>query len=233
MKGWVFLGDAHLNPYRKDGTWDKFMALADDPPEGLCFVGDFFDFWFGFGDPRYLEDLYRDLAPAFGRLRERGTRVLYLEGNHDFSMPRTLFGLPIEPRRWEADLELSGKRIYIAHGDRCSGFPHNLPSILLKNPLSRWAIRGLGPKIVVPIAFLWAEHSRGRPSDGGIQERLRSFARGKIEEGFDVVIMAHTHRAEAAEFSLGGRRGRYFNVGSFREGTFLLFRGGEFSFQQI
>jgi len=233
VKGWVFLGDAHLNPYRKDETWDRFMALAEDPPEGLCLLGDFFDFWFGFRDSSYLEDLYRDVAPAFHGLKERGTRVLYLEGNHDFSMPPVLFGLPLEVHRREATLTLSGLRFYLAHGDRFSGLPHSLPSFLLKNPLCRSLLRGLGPRIVVPIAFLWARHSRGRPSDGGLRGRLRALAEKRIAEGYDVVILAHTHEAEAVEFRLGGRRGFYYNVGSFREGRFLLFSDGRFSFEEL
>lgn len=233
MKGWVFLGDAHLNPYHKDDTWEKFMALTEDPPEGLCLMGDFFDFFFGFKDRTYLEALYRDIAPAFWRLKERGTRVLYLEGNHDFCLPPVVFDLPLEVYSFEATLVLSGLKFYLAHGDRFSWLPQRVPSLLLKNPIARFFLRGIGPKVVVPVAFFWARHSRGRPSDGGLRERLRSLAEGKIKEGFDVVVLAHTHVAEVVHFHLGQRRGVYYNVGSFREGKFLLFSEGRFSLQEF
>ena len=233
MNGWIFLGDAHLNPYRKDFTWDAFRRLVADPPEGLVLMGDFFDFWFGFSDNTHLESLYGDIREAFERLGEGGTRIIFLEGNHDFCLSGEIFGIRVENHRWEVSLQLDGLRLYLSHGDRASGFPHNLPCILLKNRILCSLLSLLGPKVITPLAFLWAARSRRCPADGRLKERLRSFALQKLREGVDVVIMAHTHDPEAVQWELQGRKGLYFNVGSFREGDYLLFSGGRFALKKF
>jgi UDP-2,3-diacylglucosamine pyrophosphatase LpxH len=43
--------------------------------------------------------------------------------------------------------------------------------------------------------------------------RLRSFAQRKLKQGFDAVILAHTHLPEAITVKDQGREAYYFNVG--------------------
>ncbi len=44
-------------------------------------------------------------------------------------------------------------------------------------------------------------------------KQLRSFAQRKLKEGFDAVILAHTHLPEAITVNEQGREANYFNVG--------------------
>ena len=44
--------------------------------------------------------------------------------------------------------------------------------------------------------------------------RLRRFAWRKVKDGFDAVILAHTHLPEAITMKEQGREGFYFNVGN-------------------
>lgn len=233
MKGWVFLGDAHLNPYRGRDAFKKFLLLCEDPPEVLVLMGDVFDFWFGFRDTSCLETIYRGLKEAFSTLGKARTRLIFLEGNHDFGLNGRLFGLEVEAYRWEAVLDLEGLRAYLAHGDRASGFPHNLPCFLLKNPFSQAVLRAFGGKLVTPIGFWWACRSSKKDRSPEVALRLRAYALKKLAEGFDVVIMAHSHRPEHLEFELQGRPVIYLNVGSFSEGYFGVFQGGRFALKKI
>lgn len=233
MKGWVFLADAHLNPYKRGEVWRKFLLLCEDPPEVLVLMGDVFDFWFGFKDTSCLEALYRGVGEAFSSLKKARTRLIFLEGNHDFGLNGKLFGLEVEAHRWETVLDLGGVKAYLAHGDRASGFPHNLPCLLLKNPLSQAIIRALGGKVITPIGFWWARRSSSRDKHPEVALRLREYALKKLAEGFDAVVMGHSHRPEYLEFELQGRPVVYLNVGSFSEGYFGVFRGGCFSLEKI
>jgi len=226
---WLFLGDAHLNPFGRDGTWDNFKRLVENPPAGLVILGDFFDFWFGFQDQRKLEFLYGDLREVFLSLYKNGTRIIYLEGNHDFGLKGELFGVKVENYRWENVLELEGLRVLLAHGDKNSGFPHFLPSLFLKNTLTYSLLRFLGPRVVIPIGFFWASRSKRKGPQEDLQNRLRAYALKRLKEGFDVVIMAHSHMPDLVE-----DKGRfYFNVGSFRNGNYLIFSKGRFSLKKL
>lgn len=233
MKRWVFLGDAHLNPYRKDSSWDAFRALMEEiSPEGLVLMGDFFDFWFGFKENSILEGLYGEVGEVLRALGERGTRIIFLEGNHDFALQAEIFGVPVENYRWETSMEIEGKKVYLAHGDRAAGLPYSLPALFLKHPLTCRVVGGLGPKVVTRVAFWWCSRSRRGDRVPQVRSRLRSFAARKIAEGFDVVVMGHCHRAEAAEITVGSRTGLYFNVGSWMDGDYLLLQAGSFSLQK-
>jgi UDP-2,3-diacylglucosamine hydrolase len=226
---WLFLGDAHLNPYWKDGTWENFRKLVERPPSGLVLLGDFFDFWFGFWDAKKLHSLYEDLRETFLNLHKHGTRIIFLEGNHDFGLQGELFGVKVENYRWEGVLELEGLRVLLAHGDRSSGFPHFLPSLFLKNPFTCFLLRFLGPRVVLPVGFFWASRSKRRGPQEDLQKRLRVYALKRLREGFDAVIMAHTHMPDLVE-----DKGRfYFNVGSFRDGDYLIFSEGRFSLKKL
>ncbi len=233
MKGWAFLGDAHLNPYRKGEVWEKFLLFCEDPPEVLVLMGDVFDFWFGFRDTSSLEALYGGLEEAFLALKKARTRLIFLEGNHDFGLNSKLFGLEVVSYRWEAVLDLEGLKVYLAHGDRASGFPHNLPCLFLKNPFSQALIRAFGAKVVLPIGFWWAGRSSRRDRSPEVAFRLRDYALKKLARGFDAVIMGHSHRPECLRFELNGRPVVYLNVGSFSEGYFGVFRAGSFGLEKI
>ena len=235
MTEWIFLGDAHFNPFRKDESWRALKGLArGTSPEGLVLMGDLFDFWFGFDRPSRLSGLYSEIEEALAEFQRKGTRIIFLEGNHDFYLRGRIGGVQVESHRWEATMHLGGQRLYLAHGDRAAGPPYNLPSLLLKNPLTCRLLDALGPGIVTKVAFWWSAWSR-RNERGAMEvaRRLRRFAEKKIREGFDVVILAHSHQAEASLWRTGERVGRYFNVGSWHEGDYLRWSSGRFRLEKF
>lgn len=180
-------------------------------------MGDFFDFWFGFPDPTPLIRTYADLIEMLKGFRREGIRVIYLEGNHDFALGRYMrdeIGLEIHECSFE--MELDGKQLFLAHGDRI--YPtlgHRLVASILRSRLAYLVITLLGARSVTSIARRWSAVSRRRNMKRSpvVIARLRAFAERKISEGFDVVILAHTHLAEAITIKGKGRVGYYFNVG--------------------
>lgn len=235
MTEWIFLGDAHFNPFRKDESWQAFKGLARrTSPQGLVLMGDLFDFWFGFDRPCRLSALYSEVEEALEEFQRKGTRIIFLEGNHDFYLRGRIGGVQVESHRWETTLLLGGQRLYLAHGDRAAGPPYNLPSLLLKSTFSCRLLDALGPVIVTKVAFWWSAWSR-RNERGAreVARRLRSFAKKKIKEGFDAVILAHSHRAEASSWRVGARKGYYFNVGSWQKGDYLRWVSGRFRLEKF
>jgi UDP-2,3-diacylglucosamine hydrolase len=216
---WIFVGDAHFARGDK-GRREHFASfIKKNRPKlsTLVIMGDFFDFWFGFRDCTPLKKEYGDILKLLEGLKTAGVRVIYFEGNHDFSLGSYMREeLGIEVYDSSTEMELDGKRIFLAHGDRISPtLDHWILSGLLRNKLTYQGISLLGSRLVMAIAHRWSASSRGRNMERSpvVIKQLRSFAQRKLKQGFDAVILAHTHLPEAITVKGQGREAYYFNVG--------------------
>ena len=89
-----FVSDIHLGLFdrktdkKRESLFLDFLDKASIDCETLFIVGDLFDFWFEYKTviPKYY---YRTLS-AFSAMREKGIKIEYLMGNHDFGH-RTFF----------------------------------------------------------------------------------------------------------------------------------------------
>jgi len=216
---WLFVGDAHFARGDK-GRREHFASfIKKNRPElsTLVIMGDFFDFWFGFRDITTLKKEYADVLAILDDLRARGVRVIYLEGNHDFSLGSYMREeLGIEVYNKSTEMKIDGKRIFMAHGDRISPtLDHWIVSGILRNWFAYHVISLLGSRLVMAIAHRWSASSRGRNMERSpvVIARLRRFAQRKLKQGFDAVILAHTHLPETITVKEQGREAYYFNVG--------------------
>ena len=217
---WLFVGDAHFAS--GDGGrrehFHQFIKKNLHTLHTLVIMGDFFDFWFGFHSLRRLKKEYGDLLELFEELRAVGVKVIYLEGNHDFCMgPYVTEKLKIAVYDHHAEIDLDGKQVYLTHGDRVAPtVDHWILTVLLRNKVTYQLISWLGPRIVMAIARRWSTSSRGRNMEKSpeVVARLRRFAERKIKEGFDAVILAHTHLPEAITIKHQRKKRYYFNVGN-------------------
>src|SRR3990172_6186311 len=84
----VFLSDAHIRDHADPNLPPLlgFLEHIRGKVERLYVVGDLFDTWFGF--PRAVFDEYVPLLGALHALKQAGTRIIYVTGNHDFEMGR-------------------------------------------------------------------------------------------------------------------------------------------------
>jgi len=166
------------------------------------------------------------------------TRI-YLEGNHDFSMgpyfTETL-GARVYPDSFV--LTLDSRRIYLAHGDTVKmkrGYA--LWRWLLRSPFFKAFIRLFPPSLAWRVAESLSRRSRGmgwtKPS---VEEDLKDFARGKLAEGFDGVILAHSHIPgvhQGIDGTGDASKGFYANPGGWvNDGSFLVYDEGEFRIER-
>jgi UDP-2,3-diacylglucosamine hydrolase len=213
------VGDAHFAS--GDGERRKhffnFIQKNKSTLNTLVIMGDFFDFWFGFRDLSLLKREYGDILKLLAELRSDGVRLIYLEGNHEFKLgPFMSDKLGIRVYDNCAEIDLNGKKVYLAHGDRASPtVSHRILTWFLRNWFTYQLISLLGPRIVINIAKWWSASSRNRSSyEIMSQLRLRRFAQRKLNEGFDAVVLAHTHFPEATTMKKKEGEGSYFNVGN-------------------
>lgn len=114
----LFLADAHLiNP--KDDNYRRLLTLfqrEEGQIRTLYLLGDIFEFWVGY--EHVVFSPYVPILEALRRLHESGTKIVWIEGNHDFHLGpfvRDTLQATIYPE--EAIITLDGKKIFLCHGD--------------------------------------------------------------------------------------------------------------------
>ena len=244
-KDWIFVSDAHFNG-RKPGEMDPFVRFLEeekDRMETLVILGDLFEFFFGFqgntpkggrppGHPSFAFADYLPILEQLQRLYRRGVRIKYFEGNHDFSLASFFFehfGMEVEVYPQESEERLGGRKAYLAHGDLSN--PRQWGYRALRRTLkNRWAygvIRWMGPRFSRKVARCMSEVSYDLSHPDDLQEAppaFRAFAHQKFLEGFEVVVLGHSHFPEKVEERIDGRSCLYFNTGDWRtHQSFLRF----------
>jgi len=196
----IFLADAHL---RKPGDHNYRMMLdfLDEQcgkTDILVLLGDIFEFWIG--KSTVLAD-HVPLVDALERLHQQGTKLVYVEGNHDFHLG------PVFTRRLECQvfpdggsIELDGKKIFLAHGDLAN--PNDLGYRRLRkffrSSLVRILIRTLPNSLLLRIGARAGYESKknygGERTRWPAREVLIPYAEAILATGQQAVVTGHFHQ---------------------------------------
>jgi UDP-2,3-diacylglucosamine hydrolase len=239
-KDWIFVSDAHFTG-KDPAEMESFLRFLDSEQERmghLVILGDLFEFFFGFRQSPSSKEIsfvfteYLPVLEHLQRLNHRGIRIKYFEGNHDFFLGdlfREQFGMEVEVYSGGVEEKLGERKAFIAHGDLSNPkqWKYRVFRGILKNRWTYAMIHLAGPRITRRVAAWLGEmsHQKHHASIPSTPPPVfRAFAEQKFTEGFDLVILGHSHVAEEVSEDLGGRRCLYFNVGAWRESrSFLRF----------
>lgn len=229
-----FFSDVHLGLGSPESNRERERALlrflnmvGEDRAETLYVVGDLFDYWF-----EYRSVIPRGFTRTLGALAalvDAGTSVEYIVGNHDFGH-RDFFEQEIGARIYFDDVEriIAGRRCYIAHGDgkAFNDFGYLVLKRVLRARISNALFRFLHPDVGIGTAAYASRRSRDHTAqknyDGGQpgeSDGLYAFAERKItDEGFQLVVMGHSHLPRRVDMS----GGTYVNLGTWlRDRSYL------------
>lgn len=213
-----FLSDAHLGadpPEQerlKGAKLQSFLDLVKQEGKRLYLVGDLFEFYF-----EYRTVLPREHLQTLSLLRDvhaAGLPITYVVGNHDYWFNSLDHSLRIEVVPDYLDIVLQGKRLFIAHGDGLGkgDYGYRVLKKILRHPVNIFLYSLIHPDLGIPLAKGVARLSRAKGyARTGV--RLRSFARAKLAQGYDVVILGHSHVPGLSE----EEGGIYLNLGDWRE----------------
>lgn len=229
----VFIADAHIKGLG-DPNQAALVKFLDSIDGGtLAVLGDLFDFWTGSNSVAFRE--YAPALDAFLRLKKRGVKMMYFEGNHDFSMG-PFFTQELSARVFDAfsELEIGKKKFLIGHGDTVAmSFGYRLWRAYLRSPFFRATASIVGAKGVWAIAARLSRKSRKAAylsKVNHVEKRLREFAQERVGKGADFVVLAHSHEPGVNAIESAGRKGVYANPGSWaRDKSYLVFDGKSFS----
>lgn len=221
----VFIADGHLkgldDPNQR-GLVRFLDALKD--VDTLVVLGDLFDFWTGFNDVVYYR--YLPVLNSLLKLKERGISIVYLEGNHDFSMGdffKGVLGASVYPDHCE--MAVDGKKVFLSHGDTVyMSKGYSLWRGFLRSSVFSAISKIVTPGFVAGVAEGLSKKSREYGKGAVIEDKLREFARKRIEGGVDVVVLGHSHVPGVARIG----KGVYANPGSWADKSYLVYTNGEF-----
>ena len=220
----IVVADAHLGqvPPAVGTAFHAFLEEIPQPGDHLILTGDLFDFWF-----EYQSVIPRKHFATVAKLQEvraRGVPITFVGGNHD-RWGGSFFtqDLGIEFFGGEAELDLNGRRAFIAHGDGLTEqhWSGALMHRVLRHPITVAVFRVLHPTIGFWIADLFSRHLADNTKDSAVLDRAaaaqRRWAADFLNRRPDVqlVIMAHTHRPVVDRLPDGRA---YLNPGAFLDG---------------
>ncbi len=195
----LFLADAHLRD-PADANYRLLLTFLEGQRgqiRTLYLLGDIFDFWVGYQHVVFAACV--PLLETLRRLRESGTEIVYVEGNHDFHLGayfRDVLGCRILPDG--GAVELDGKKVFLAHGDLAN--PADSRYRLLRRFLRSAPLKSLIQ--LVPPDWTWriARWSSNRSSRrraerqlGQTEALLLAHARRRFAEGFTAMVIGHFH----------------------------------------
>ncbi|CAN5610389.1 UDP-2,3-diacylglucosamine diphosphatase [soil metagenome] len=187
----------------------------------LVVNGDLFDFWFEWKTviPR---GAFKVLG-ALSELKESGTEIIWVAGNHDCwggEVLRDDLGVDYRMDAWEG--KLAGWRVRIEHGDGLREHEdqaYRRVRTVLRNPLAIRLFRFLHPDWATKIATGTSRTSRDhRARDEGKGLRAVAHAALAADPALDLLVYAHSH---VATLERAGR-GVYANAGSWLDAPTYL-----------
>lgn len=210
MSAHYFISDAHIGAGLTDAEpkLGRFLDSIRGRADSLYVLGDLFEFWFEYR--RAIPKRGFRILCQLAELRRSGTGLFYLKGNHDFWFKDFLKRELGTEAADELDVMIDGRRVYLAHGDALDrGVVPRLFRGMTRSRLNGMFYSFVHPDLGIGLAQQVALKSRGLGAKLYLTEAMARFARGKLQAGFDIVIMGHSHVPEQRQFD----GGTYVNIG--------------------
>ncbi|MBN2416428.1 UDP-2,3-diacylglucosamine diphosphatase [bacterium] len=234
MKSSYFISDIHLGTDTEYASRTRlrllldFFAAIEKDAEHLFIVGDLFDFWFEYKS--VMPKGHFDLLYALKKMRDAGTAITLLRGNHDFWIAGFFedeLGIPVHDDF--LDIRLGGKRFYISHGDGLAKDDKGYRFLkkILRNPFNIRLFSLLHPDIGHALATFSSRLSRDYSPILDDREDYMQFAREMFGRDYDCVVLGHTHapvllrEAHHVYLNTGDWMSR-FTYGKFTDGRLTL-----------
>lgn len=203
-------------------SFERYLAALQGRVPSLIINGDLFEFWFEWRRviPRQG---FRTLA-ALAALRESGTRIIYVAGNHDCwggEVLRDDVGAEYQLGPWEG--AIGPWRTRVEHGDGLrerEDRGYRLVRPIMRSPAAIRLFRALHPDLATRLALGSSQASRTYSArDGGRGLRAIAHARLEHEPALDLLVMGHSHVAALERLPSGSV---FANAGSWLDAPTYL-----------
>jgi len=220
----LVVADAHLGqvPPAVVAAFHRFLDAVPDLGDALLINGDLFDFWFEYG--AVIPRRHFGTMAKLQSVRARDVAVTFVGGNHDrWGGDFLTKDLGIGFHGGEAELDVAGRRAFVAHGDGLTEqhWSARLMHRVTRHPATIRVFRALHPDVGFWIAHQLSRKLADNTRDRAVLDRAERAQARYAEEllarrpDLELVILAHTHRPALAELPNGRA---YVNPGAFLDG---------------
>ncbi len=212
----IFFGDTHLakEDRSRHAFVNRFIEQVCTGADIVFILGDLFEFYHGYDG--FLYPWYMNVADSLRQLTRSGTAVYHLEGNHEFDMGPFFCSYTGLTCTRTLKIEIDERKVLLSHGDESGGAAL---AKVLKSPFTYRVMNGLKPALTwdIAMAFRIVLSKRRRVYNEKVRDRFRVYAKHKLDEGYDAVILGHTHMSDFVEYGSGDAKKTYMNTGGLIE----------------
>jgi UDP-2,3-diacylglucosamine pyrophosphatase LpxH len=225
----VVISDLHLGTYGCHAT-EIVNYLKSIQPQILVLNGDIIDIWQF--NKRYFPVSHMQVIKEIMNLLSKGTRVIYITGNHDEVLRRysdmTMGNFQLTDK---VVMEINGKMTWIFHGDvfdattkgsakllaKLGGHGYDL--LILINSFINWCLRAMGKE---KMSFSKKVKNGVKKAVAWIGDFEQTAAELAIEKKYDYVICGHIHQPQKREIITKDGSVTYLNSGDWIENLTAL-----------
>lgn len=210
----------------------RFVRWLDglDDARSLYLLGDVFDFWMDY--PTYMPKIHMEVLYALSRVRDRGTELVFVGGNHDVWC-EDFFRETLQIPALESGsvVELQGRRLRLHHGDGLlSGDrAYKVFRALVRHPVPVFVAKAIHPELLHAFADWLSRNSRKRyrGSEESILASIRRFATMHPQTDCDHLLVGHIHLPvrldlDGWSFTCLGDWVKHFTAARLRDGELEL-----------
>jgi UDP-2,3-diacylglucosamine hydrolase len=190
----------HARSLEREKRFVRWLDEVKHDAGTIYLLGDLFDFWYEYGTA--VPKGYVRVLGKLAELTDAGIKIEAFIGNHDmwmFGYFEKELGIPVHRRHIE--IELSGKKFYIGHGDGVGPGDHGYKFIkrVFANPVCQWLFKWIHPDIGIGLANFWSRRSRlanGESEEFLGEEKERQVVHAKrvlSQQHFDYFVFGHRH----------------------------------------
>ncbi len=204
----AIVADSHLEGPGGDpaGLLEQLKLLPQQGFDRLVLLGDILHLWIGL--PSFATEGTRRLCEVLAGLRAKGVAVDYLEGNRDFFLDASVARESFDRLGLELGLQVGSKRCLFVHGDlvRTEDWGYRAWRLMSKSRPVRWLVSVLPHAFALPLVYgieRRLAHTNFVHRDCIPESSVQSYARNRMAEGFNLVVIGHFHQGRRWQFEQG------------------------------
>ena len=225
----VVMSDLHLGTYGCHAQ-EIVNYLKSIQPQILVLNGDVIDIWQF--NKRYFPVAHMQVFKEIMNLLSKGTRVIYITGNHDEALRRYS---DLEMGNFQLTdkvvMEINGKMTWIFHGDVFDATTKGSAKLLAKlgghgydlliyiNSFINWCLKAIGKE---KMSFSKKVKNSVKKAVAWIGDFEQTAAELAIEKKYDYVICGHIHQPQKREVVTKNGSVMYLNSGDWIENLTAL-----------
>jgi len=197
----LFVADCHFHLRPDDAERhrvDRFVGFLQHAHQAdhLFLLGDIFDFWFDY--PHFRLKGYDSVLAALDRVREAGTTIHFIGGNHDIWAAAYLSERYGCNRSGDAAIhQLGDRRVFVCHGDGLLAFDwaYNTFRTIVRTRAGIVLAKSFHPEFLYALSTWLSGKSRAATRDEAerIEAKAERWLARNNDADWDLMVMGHVH----------------------------------------